>query len=109
MTDILLLEGALDRMHAALLTADFNELPDIIAETEKLLAGMQGLPASAAARLRDKAHRNGQCLEAAARGLRSSQRRLQEVTGAMTKLSVYSSHGRRSDLETGPSSLTQRL
>ena len=110
MTDTASLEQVLDRLHAALLAADFNELPKIVAETDRLLAGLQGLPnTSTAARLRHKADRNGKCLAAAARGLRAAQRRLIDTAGTGAALSTYTNTGKRSEVGTGPASLTQRL
>lgn len=110
MTDVMRLELALDRVYAALLVADFNELPKIVTETEGLLAGFEGLPDPAIAmRLRHKANRNSQCLQAAARGLRNAQRRMAEMSGSSTVLSTYTSRGQRSDVGVGPGSLTQRL
>lgn len=110
MDDAMHLEAALDRVHDALLAAKFNELPKIVAETERLLAAFQAVPDKAsAARLRHKANRNSQCLQAAARGLRSAQRRLVEMAGTTASLSTYTSRGQRSELGAGPGTLTQRL
>ena len=114
MTDVRRLEAALDRVHAALLAANFNELPKIVTETEGLLEGLRGLPShladtTTATRLRDKANRNSQCLQAAARGLRSAQRRIAEMAGSATALSTYTNRGQRAELGIGPTSLTQRL
>lgn len=110
MTDAHHLESALDRVHDALLTADFNELPKIVAETERLLAGLHHVADPAVARrLRDKASRNSQCLQAAARGLRSAQRRMVEMAGTTSTLSTYTNRGQRAELEPGPHALTQRL
>lgn len=110
MTDLQHLEQALDRVHALLLAANFSELPKIVSETEGLLAGLAGLPDTAvAARLRAKATRNGQCLQAAARGLRSARRRLGEMAGNAASLSTYTSRGKRSEVGCAPGKMTQRL
>lgn len=110
MTEEMHLELALDRAHDALLAADFNELPKIVAETERVLAGLHHLADPAVARrLRDKASRNSQCLQAAARGLRSAQRRMVEMAGTPTALSTYTKRGQRAELGSGPHTLTQRL
>lgn len=110
MTDAMQLELALDAVHAALLAGSFEKLPKIVLETEGLLMRIQSLPDRASAeRLRHKANRNSQCLQAAARGLRAAERRLLETAGTTKSLSTYTSQGQRSDLGIGPATLTQRL
>ena len=110
MTDAMRLERALDGVHAALLAANFDELPKILAETDRLLANFQGLPDQAtAARLRQKAGRNSQCLLAAARGLRSAQRRMVEMAETSASLSTYTSRGQRFEVGFGPGAMTRRL
>lgn len=110
MTDAIRLERALDRVHNAVLKADFTELPKFVTEMELLLGKLAGLPDQiAAARLRRKAVRNSHCLQAAARGLRAAQRRLIEMSASTSSLSTYTSQGKRSDLGIGPGSLAQRI
>lgn len=110
MTDASQLEMALDAVHAALLAGNFDKLPKIVLETEGLLMRFQGLPdKTTAERLRLKANRNSQCLQAAARGLRAAKRRLAETAETARSLSTYTSLGQRSDLGFGPATLIQRL
>ena len=110
MTDFDRLEAALDQLHQCILVADFSELPKILAETEYLSAALVTLPnRSVAERIRYKASRNGQCLQASARGLRAAQRRLVEVSTASTRLSTYTSHGLRAEISTCPAALALRI
>ena len=110
MTDLDRLEVVLDQLHQCILVADFDELPKILAETERLSAALVTLPnRSFAERIRYKASRNGQCLQASARGLRAAQRRLDEVNTATTRLSTYTSRGLRAEVGTCPGTLAQRI
>ncbi len=110
MTDPVCLEAALDQMYHCVLTADFGDLPKIVLETERLVGGLEALRDQAlAARLRHKAHRNGRCLQAAARGLRAAQRRMGEMSSATDRLSTYTSSGQRAEVTTAPGTLAQRL
>lgn len=110
MTDFDRLEAVLDQLHKCILGADFSELPKILAETERLSATLGTLPnRSVAERIRYKANRNGQCLQASARGLRAAQRRLDEISTATTRLSTYTSRGQRAEVGTCPGTLAQRI
>jgi hypothetical protein len=110
MTDATALEAALDQMYHCILAADFGDLTKIVLETEQLVGRLNALPdKSVAERLRRKAHRNGLCLQAAARGLRAAQRRLGEMTNASGRLSTYTSGGQRAEVATAPGTLAQRL
>ena len=106
MTDAQHLEAALDRVQDALLGAQFDKLPKIVAETEGLLAALGPLTDPfVAARLRHKANRNSLCLQAAARGLRSAQRRMGEMAGTAPAFSTYTHRGQRTVLDLGPGAL----
>jgi hypothetical protein len=59
--------------------------------------------------IRRKAQRNAACLEAAARGVRSAQRRLAELRGIEGGGATYDARGRREDGPTPSRRLTQRL
>jgi flagellar biosynthesis/type III secretory pathway chaperone len=110
MTDATTLEAALDQMYHCVLAADFGDLPKIVMETERLVGRLDAVREKAVAtRLRQKAHRNGLCLQAAARGLRAAQRRLGEMSRASDRLSTYTSGGQRSEVATAPGTLAQRL
>lgn len=110
MTDAAGLEAALDALHRCILAADFGKLPKILDETERLTARLAPIANRAVAeRLREKASRNGLCLQAAARGFRAAQRRMGEMTAASTQLSTYTSRGLRAEIGTGPGVMAKRL
>lgn len=110
MTDAEGLEAALDDLYHCILDADFNKLPRILEETERFAGRMAPLQDKLLAdRLRNKAHRNGVCLLASARGLRAAQRRLADMVSASTQLSTYTSHGRRAEIATNPGAVARRL
>lgn len=110
MIDATVVEAALDQMYQCVLAANFDNLPKIVMETEQLVGRLDSLTDEAAAvRLRHKAHRNGLCLQAAARGLRAAQRRLGEMSNTNDRFSTYTSGGQRAEVATGPGSLAQRL
>ena len=110
MIDAAGLEAALDQLYRCILAADFSKLPKILVETERLTARLAPLADKALAlRLRHKADRNGECLKAAARGLRAAQRRLDEMNTAGTQLSTYTSRGQRTEVGMGPGVMAKRL
>lgn len=110
MRDSIELEAALDAMYHSVLAADFEFLSKIAEETERLLGRLDVLRDKAiAGRLREKANRNGHCLQAAARGLRAAQRRLAEMANAEAGLATYTRQGARAQVGTGPGTLAQRL
>jgi hypothetical protein len=110
MTDAENLCAALDQMHGLILAADFSDLAKILAETEALTARLLPIKdRQMAERLRSKAHRNGLCLQAAARGLRAAQRRLGEVGSPTDRLSTYTRSGHRANVAAGTGTLAQRL
>ena len=104
------LEAALDALHQSILAAQFGDLPKVLAEMERLAGEMPIMPSRAIAQnIRTKADRNCQCLQAAARGLRSAQRRLGDLTTAATKLSTYTVRGTRDEVGLQSGTLAQRL
>lgn len=110
MTDAKGLEAALDRLYQCILVADFGDLPKILSDTERLTNRLTPINDTAIAlRLRHKAHRNGLCLQAAARGLRAAQRRLGEMDTVSTQLSTYTIGGVRADLGCATGSMAKRL
>jgi hypothetical protein len=92
------LTGLLERMHIAVRQADFTALPALIIETEALLNTLTLSDAATLARLKEKARRNAACLTAAARGVRSARRRLDEVRNG-TGLVTYDDAGNRKGLD----------
>lgn len=92
-------DSVLDAVHAALLRGDLAALPALADSVERALAAVAASDPVTAARLRAKARRNGHLLDAAARGLRAAQRRLDEVRGAAQgRVATYDGAGRRQTL-----------
>jgi hypothetical protein len=89
-------EGLMDAMHAALLSADFDQLqrltPDL--ETALLELGPQSNPKTLA-RLRAKSDRNAAAALAAGKGVRAAIQRLEEVRENATGLVTYDENGKR--------------
>jgi hypothetical protein len=83
----------LDHAHDALIAGDLAALGPLAEAMEKV-QGWSDLDRPTAERLRRKADRNGQMLQAAARGVRAAQRRLAEIS-AEPGLTTYDARGRR--------------
>lgn len=110
MTDADRLEAALDQLHHCILAANFGDLPKILVETERLAAQLPPpTDRDFAIRLRAKADRNAQCLQAAARGLRAAQRRIGDIAVAGKNLTTYTRQGARAEIDTGLGTLAKRL
>ena len=110
MTDAEQLDAALDLLYQSIMVADFSKLSKILHETEHLSLHMMPVADSNfAKRLRSKAIRNGQCLLAAARGVRAAQRRLVDMASASSQLSTYTRGGQRVDVGSGSVELAKRL
>lgn len=88
------LEGLLDQTHTALLSGDLAGLNGFETALETMAATLPQLDRPTAERLQRKAQRNGQLLQAAARGLRAARLRLAEITAGPT-LTTYDARGRR--------------
>lgn len=89
-------ESALDAVHAALVQGDLLALPALAERVERMVDDVAASDPATAARLRDKARRNGALLDAAARGLRAAHRRLEELRGAAGgRVATYDGAGRR--------------
>lgn len=110
MTDAERLEATLDSVSRSILRAEYGEIPKFLEEAERLILQLAPfLTAEAAQRIHIKAHHNGLCLKAAARGLRAAQRRFDEVTAAGNKLFTYTIRGQRSEIGTDPTAMARRL
>lgn len=87
----------LEAMNQAIRTARFDSLESQVAMLETVLADLQTVEREAAARLRQLAKRNTDCLEAAAQGLRAGRRRLVEIAAA-ERADTYDHTGTRRPL-----------
>jgi hypothetical protein len=86
----------LDRIHSAILIADFAQLEQLTPALETSMAGAQTLrDAALLAQIRAKAERNAACLMAAGRGVRAAQRRIAEIRDAAQGFSTYDGRGQR--------------
>jgi hypothetical protein len=100
---------ALDAAYAAVLAADFAQLPALSAELDLVIQrATPGLGAEDLRRIRQKADRNAVVLLAAGRGIRAAHRRLAEVQSAASGLVTYDRSGKRAEVSEGRS-LAQRL
>ena len=98
------LEQILDAVHAAVRIADFAAVAALTPRCADALAALPtNLHADDFARLREKARRNAQFLDAAGRGLRSAIRRLGELRDARDGLLTYDDRGKRADKSLAPS------
>jgi hypothetical protein len=90
------IESLMDRMHQAILAADFPNLGLLSPELE---AALETLPAqinkTTLLRLRHKAERNAKGAQAASRGVRAAIRRLEEVKQNANGLVTYDEKGQR--------------
>jgi hypothetical protein len=87
------LETLLDQTRDAVLAGDIAALADLAPQVEAE-AGDLRLDASAVRRLQEKAARNAQLLQAATRGIRAAQDRLEEISSGPT-LTTYDARGKR--------------
>ncbi|GLS85178.1 hypothetical protein GCM10010873_01510 [Cypionkella aquatica] len=90
------IEGLLDAIHAAILSADYTELARLSPELDAAL-GRLAQPSDSALilRLQRKAERNAICATAAAKGVRAAIRRLNEVRQSLNGLVTYGEDGQR--------------
>jgi hypothetical protein len=88
------MDRLLDQTHAALIAGDLAALGPL---AETMAQGLARLDRASAERLRRKADRNAQMLQAAARGVRAAQRRLAEIS-AEPGLTTYDARGRRAEV-----------
>lgn len=115
MTRIAEIEGLLDAVHAALLTADTAALRHLTPALETALTDLedQVAPADPGARrdlerLRRKAGRSAACALAAGRGIRAATRRLEDIRAAASGLATYDSTGHRCECP-GAAGMTRRF
>jgi hypothetical protein len=86
----------LDRIHSAILVADFALLEQLTPALETSMAAARTMRETALlAQIQAKAERNAACLMAAGRGVRAAQRRLTEIRDAAQGFSTYNGRGQR--------------
>jgi hypothetical protein len=88
------LETLLDQTRDAVLAGDIAALADLAPQVEAEAGDLPRLDASAVRRLQEKAARNAQLLQAATRGIRAAQDRLEEISSGPT-LTTYDARGKR--------------
>jgi hypothetical protein len=93
------LDDLLDEAHRALLTGDLARLGQLAPQVEDQAETPATMDGATAARLRRKADRNAQLLQAALRGLRSAKERLADIRGS-TALTTYDARGNKATLAT---------
>ena len=99
----------LDLVYQAMLVSDYDALPALSASLEQELDGPSAkITEIGLQTIRQKAARNAAILLAAQKGIRSAQRRLDELRQAALGLVTYDRSGRRAEVSEGRS-LTQRL
>lgn len=88
------LETLLDQTRDAVLTGDLALLADLAPRVAAMAEDLPHLDAAAADRLRTKAERNAQLLQAATRGVRAAQGRFKEIA-AGPMLTTYDARGHK--------------
>ena len=102
-------EGLMDAMHAALLSADFEQLQHLAPDLETALLGLgQQENRKTLARLQAKSQRNAAAALAAGKGVRAAILRLEEVRENAMGLVTYDENGKR-PLPAGGGELSRRL
>ena len=87
----------LDEIRTAVVGGDLGLLADLSARLAREVETLEGDPALARA-IRARAERNLMCLDAASRGVRAAQRRLDEIRKAASgTVTTYDGAGRRSE------------
>lgn len=88
------LETLLDQTRDAVLAGDLVQLAELAPQVAAMAEDLPRLDAAAAERLRRKAERNAQLLQAATRGVRAAQGRMGEIaSGPM--LTTYDARGQK--------------
>jgi hypothetical protein len=102
----------LEDERAALLSGDLTALPRLIAGKEAALeafaAAEHPTPQVVLERLRDQAALNQTLLDAALRGVRAAQERLEAARNGGPPLSTYDARGRAATLPTGETRVVRR-
>lgn len=103
------IEGLMDAMHAALLSADFAQLQQLAPDLETALLGLgQEQDQKTLARLQAKSERNAAAALAAGKGVRAAIQRLEEVRENAMGLVTYDVNGNRPQ-PAGNGELSRRL
>ncbi|MDZ4276672.1 hypothetical protein [Cypionkella sp.] len=104
------IEGLMDAMHAAILTADYDALGQLTPELEAALSSLppQHLTEKMLRRLQRKAERNAISAGAAAKGVRAAIQRLKDVKQIASGLVTYDENGQRA-APSGQRALSRRL
>ena len=103
------IDGLMDAMHAAILSADYAALAQLSPELEAALLHLpQSLTQGALRRLQGKAERNAQSAGAAAKGVRAAIQRMKDVRQIAGGLVTYDENGQRPG-PSGQRALSRRL
>jgi len=101
------IDEILDDERRILLTGDFEALEPLRARKAELLARLsesrEGLDAEDYQRLTQKATRNQELLNSAARGIAHVRQRMQEIRDAHSGAPSYTAHGQRTGQSAEPS------
>ena len=102
------LETLLDQTRDAVLTGDLAMLADLAPRVAAMAEDLPRLDAVAADRLRGKAERNAHLLQAATRGVRAAQGRLEEISAGPT-LTTYDARGQRAAIASISATVPRRI
>lgn len=103
------IDGLMDAMHAAILSADYQALAQLSPELEAALLHLpQPMTQSVLRRLQDKAERNARSAGAAAKGVRAAIQRMKDVRQIASGLVTYDENGQRPG-PSGQRELSRRL
>lgn len=107
------LSGLLEAERAALLSGDFAALPRLIPAKEEALSALGSAAAGSVEpgileALRDRAGMNRSLLDAALRGVRAVQERLEAARNGGPPLGTYDARGRTEVLATAPRRVERR-
>ena len=103
------IEGVLDTIHAALLAGDIAVIGALSGELDRLSGNLGDCAGAQLQRIKAKAARNALALRAADKGVRSAQRRLQELREAASGHRTYARDGQRAAMPGQSGSLQQRV
>ena len=100
---------ALDAVHAAILAGNISDLAQLTQTITDGVDHIAGARPQDMHRIRQKAARNTQCLQAAMKGIRAAQRRLAELRQASAGHVTYDQNGQRASLGAANGTLRQRI
>lgn len=89
------LENSLDKIRESIIAGDYKKLPLLLENIQTLEHEIESTTRESAHRVKEKAERGLQCLQAAIAGLHAGKRRADDITAAISAISTYNKSGHK--------------